>query len=159
MLAQDIRRLFRNGIITLSSARVHVNEAAEYKVSDARMTTGEFGERCVCGDSTAVSYDVHWFLKRLTFPTRVAILFKGWQPRQVAAIVVDICYVYWDTSDYPRVDFLNPPAIVEKFLGGGGFWGGFILAVAKVPPDMEIMGQEDPTLQIFSELVKTWAIV
>ena len=160
MIDKDIKRTFRANAKKLSRVSgVYVNEAAEYKIGSARMTRGKFGTRQVCGDAEAVSYEVHWFLKRLALPARVAILFKGWGARNIATIVADVSGVYWDNCDYPRVDFVNnPPAIVEEYLGGGGFWGGFILAIAKVPSTMGVMGQTDPTLQIFTELVEKYAV-
>ena len=167
MLAEDIKIAFKNSVETLSSiSGVYVNEATEYRLSQDQLSKGKFGLRVARGDAEAVSYDLHWFLKRLFLPlqanpqpVRVAILFKGWQPRHIATIVVDIESVYWDSCNYPRIDLHKPYAMVKKFLGSGGFWGGFILAIAKVTQDIKMMEELDPTLNIFTELVRTCAIV
>lgn len=160
MLAPDIKETFRRKANVLDATPgVCVNLASEFEVQHSNLTQGFHGERRVRGDANNVSYDVHWFLKKLVCPVRVAILLKGWGERDVATVVTDISGIFWDECDYPRLDMASRPAIITKLLRGGIVWGSFVLAIAEVPHDTELMEKEDPTFSIFTELVKTWAVI
>ena len=120
---------------------------------------GGHGRREVYGDSVFVSYEVYWFLKKLILPARIALLFQGYEVRDIGVAVVEVRNIYWTggNEEYPRLDF-NHPTAMQEIHGCPNFWGAFILAIAKVPPDTKIMADKDPQFAIFAELVKTWAI-
>jgi len=120
---------------------------------------GKHGPRKACGDSVFVSYDVYWFLKQLALPARVALLFQGYELRDIGVVVVEVRNIFWTAGreEYPRLDFDHPTAM-RGINSCPNFWGAFILAIAKVPPDLMICTESDPTFRIFAELVKTWAV-
>ena len=109
------------------------------------------------GDGSFVDEPVYQFLKnKVVPPVKVALLFQGYG-KQVGAAVIELQSVYWDASDYPRLDFDHPPEL-SRIHGCPNFWGAFILAIAKVPQDTKVFAAADDDFQKFIELAKASAM-
>ena len=92
------------------------------------------------------------FLKKISAPLKVVILFQGDGEEIITAVVELSKITRWAVGDYPKLDFTRP-AEMSKMFSCPEFWGAYILAIAKMPAEMETFAIKDPTLQTFMNLV------
>lgn len=83
---------------------------------------------------------------------RILLHFQGYG-EETGTAIIELLYIYIGERDYPRLDFHHPPEMVEIH-GCPNFWGAFILAMARVPPDTPIMCAPDADGSIFIRLAE-----
>ena len=110
----------------------------------------------ISSDAQYVFPTVRNFLKGIHSPTKVVILFQGYG-LDVGTAVVEMKKVTCCADiDYPCLDFAHPE-IMDEFFKLFHFWGAFILAIARVPSEIGIFAEKDPSFVRFTRLVKNYA--
>ena len=110
----------------------------------------------IADDGFFVFPTVRNFLKTVDSTIRVAILFQGYGA-EVGVAVVDLPKITCCAEfGYPALNIEQPKAM--KKIHGNHFWGGFILAIAKVHQTTEIFAKRDQNFQNFIQLAKTSVI-
>ncbi len=86
------------------------------------------------------------FLRTLKKGEKVLILFQT-LGGEVKTGILEINKIYWDSCDYPRLDFEQ-----QADEGIFSFWGAFVIAIARVKPGTKTSLQEDSQYERFKEL-------
>ncbi|MFA7201933.1 MAG: hypothetical protein WC099_02985 [Candidatus Paceibacterota bacterium] len=99
-----------------------------------------------------LSEPINPFLKTITRKTRVAIFIQGYDPKDLCLVTTLLESVYWDSEDYPRLDFDYPEAL-NKMLGRN-MWGSFVIAIAPVTASIQLYGKRVSDESLFIEVIK-----
>ena len=103
-------------------------------------------ERCWHEDMAA-------FLKALVLPCRIVLLSQGCGFLD-STLVVELTSFIHDECGYPRLFFDYPPGYTWQMYGSVNFWGGFILAIAKVPQAVPLQAWQDKRRRRFKGIVR-----
>ncbi|HEX9503299.1 MAG TPA: hypothetical protein VF974_03160 [Patescibacteria group bacterium] len=90
--------------------------------------------RIITHDGIFVEERMRIFLKSLSLPAPVVMLFQGYGREDIGTTVILLKSIHWfgTLDDYPRLDFDHPP-LLKQIHGCPDFWGAFIMAMAQVP--------------------------
>ena len=105
-------------------------------------------------DGQTIDYNFWRFLKQITEPTMVVILYQGYGP-DVSSVVAELKpIVCWAEVEFPRLDFRKP----ENWNHCINLWGSFVLAIARVEGITPSSVLDDPNAEQFTKIASQYGV-